>query len=60
MKGTPGISARVFGVLGQKRINVIAIAQVSSEYNVSLVVAQGDADEAVRCIHQEFGLGSER
>jgi aspartate kinase len=57
MKGTPGISARVFGALGGHRINVIAIAQGSSEYNISLVVAQGDADDAVRSIHDEFQLG---
>jgi aspartate kinase len=58
MKGTPGISSRVFGALGTHRINVIAIAQGSSEYNISLVVAQGDGDEAVRCIHEEFRLGA--
>ena len=57
MKGTPGISARIFGALGRPRINVIAIAQGSSEYNISLVVARGDADNAVRCIHDEFRLG---
>ncbi len=57
MKGIPGISARVFGALGGHRINVIAIAQGSSEYNISLVVAQGDADDAVRSIHDEFQLG---
>ena len=57
MKGTPGISSRVFGALGGHRINVIAIAQGSSEYNISVVVAQGDADDAVRCIHNEFKLG---
>jgi aspartate kinase len=58
MKGTPGIASRVFGALGTHRINVIAIAQGSSEYNISLVVAQGDGDEAVRCIHEEFRLGT--
>lgn len=56
MKGTPGISGRLFGAMGQERINVIAIAQGSSEFNISLVVAQGDADHAVRVIHQEFQL----
>ncbi|RME48756.1 MAG: aspartate kinase [Caldilineae bacterium] len=56
MKGTPGISARVFGALGRARINVIAIAQGSSEYNISLVVARGDANQAVRLIHDEFAL----
>jgi aspartokinase/homoserine dehydrogenase 1 len=56
MKGIPGISARIFGALGQQRINVIAIAQGSSEYNISLVLARSDADNAVRCIHDEFKL----
>jgi aspartate kinase len=56
MKGMPGVSARVFGALGQAKINVVAIAQGSSEYNISLVVVQGDADEAVRLIHDEFHL----
>jgi bifunctional aspartokinase / homoserine dehydrogenase 1 len=57
MKGTPGISAKVFGSLGRTRINVIAIAQGSSEYNISLVVDAGDIQNAVRAIHSEFGLG---
>jgi len=60
MKGTPGIASRVFGALGARHINVIAIAQGSSEYNISLVVAQGDGDEAVRRIHEEFKLEDER
>jgi aspartate kinase len=56
MKGVPGVSARLFGALGRERINVIAIAQGSSEYNISIVIAQSDADKAVRAIHQEFQL----
>lgn len=59
MRGTPGIASRVFGALGRHRINVIAIAQGSSEYNISVVVAQSDADQAVRCLHEEFKLGEE-
>ncbi|MFQ6016019.1 MAG: aspartate kinase [Anaerolineae bacterium] len=59
MKGTPGVAAKIFGALGQRGINVISIAQGSSEYNLSLVVAEQDADQAVRAIHQEFGLGRE-
>ncbi len=59
MKGTPGISAKVFGALGRAAINIIAIAQGSSEYNISLVVAQGDANAAVRLIHDEFDMGQE-
>jgi aspartate kinase len=56
MKGTPGVSGRLFGALGRQRINVIAIAQGSSEFNISLVVARGEADQAVRAIHEEFEL----
>ena len=57
MKGTPGISAKVFGSLGRIGINVVAIAQGSSEYNISLVVAGSDIQDAVRAIHAEFALG---
>jgi aspartate kinase len=56
MKGTPGVSGRLFGALGQEKVNIIAIAQGSSECNISLVVAQGEADKAVRAIHKEFQL----
>ncbi len=54
LKGTPGIAAQVFGGLGERGINVICIAQGSSEYNLSLVVDERDADEAVRAIHARF------
>jgi aspartokinase/homoserine dehydrogenase 1 len=56
MLGTPGISGKVFGAMGRHNINVISIAQGSSEYNISLVVDGAEADEAVRAIHQEFAL----
>ncbi len=57
MRGTPGIAAKVFGALGKRGVNVISIAQGSSEYNISFVVDEGDMEDAVRYIHQEFGLG---
>ena len=57
MKGTPGIAAKTFGALGKHGVNVISIAQGSSEYNISFVVDEGDMEDAVRYIHQEFGLG---
>src|SRR6185436_9904975 len=56
MRGTPGIAATVFGALGAERINVIAISQGSSERNISLVVAESDATQAVRALHQAFRL----
>jgi bifunctional aspartokinase / homoserine dehydrogenase 1 len=56
MRGTPGIAATVFGALGSAGINVIAISQGSSERNISLVVAEHDAAEAVRSLHRAFQL----
>ncbi len=53
MRGTPGVAARLFGALAQKQINVIAIAQGSSECSISLVVAADQATEAVRQLHSE-------
>jgi aspartate kinase len=59
MRGTPGIAATVFGALGSAGINVIAISQGSSERNISLVVGEGDATEAVRALHRAFALEHE-
>ncbi len=59
MRGTPGVAARIFGALAQKQINVIAIAQGSSECSISLVVAADQATEAVRQLHAEVINGGE-
>ena len=56
MRGTPGIAGRLFNALGRKGVNVIAIAQGSSEYNVSFVVATDAMRDAVTAVHHEFGL----
>jgi aspartate kinase len=56
LRDTPGISAKVFGALGQAGINVIAIAQGSSECGLSLVVAADDAVGAVQQIHSQVIL----
>jgi aspartate kinase len=53
MRDTPGVSARVFGALGRESINVIAIAQGSSEFSISMVVDKADAVRAVQAIHAE-------
>ncbi len=53
LRSTPGIAARIFGALGKAKINVIAIAQGSSECGLSLLVAADDAANAVRSIHEE-------
>lgn len=54
MRGTPGVAGRIFGALGRAGVNVIAIAQGSSELNVSLCVTEQDQAKAVRAIHEEF------
>jgi aspartokinase/homoserine dehydrogenase 1 len=51
MRHTPGIAGRIFSALGQAEVNVIAIAQGSSECSISLVVLEAEADKAVRAIH---------
>jgi len=56
MRGTPGLAAGIFTAVGDEKINVIAIAQGSSEANVSLVVADEEANRAVRAIHDLFEL----
>jgi aspartate kinase len=56
MRTTPGVAARIFGALGLGSINVIAIAQGSSDCSVSLVVAAGDCGGAVQQIHREVIL----
>jgi aspartate kinase len=48
---TPGIAGRVFTSLGREHVNVIAIAQGSSEVSISLVVSASDANTAVRALH---------
>lgn len=53
MRSTPGVAARIFGTLGQANINIIAIAQGSSECSLSLIVAASDAYDAVQQIHTE-------
>jgi len=56
MHGTPGVAAGVFGALAAGDLNVVAIAQGSSELNISVVVAAADAPEAQRRIHAAFQL----
>jgi aspartokinase/homoserine dehydrogenase 1 len=52
MRGTPGIAGRLFSALGQTGVNIIAIAQGSSECIVSMVVAGQDTVAALAAIHR--------
>ena len=54
MKSHPGISGQLFGALGRNGVNVRAIAQGSSERNISAVVAGDDVKKALNILHEEF------
>ncbi len=56
LRTTPGIGARVFSALAEAKINVIAVAQGSSESSLSLVIASDDMVAAVRKIHDDVIL----
>ena len=56
MAGAPGIAARVFSALAARSINVVAIAQGSSERNISFAIDAREAPEAVRAVHSAFQL----
>ncbi len=54
MIGTKGIAGKTFDAVAQADVNIIAIAQGSSELNISFVVEQRDAAKAVQSIHNAF------
>ena len=61
MKGQRGIAGRIFSALGESGVNVVAIAQGSSEYNISIVVRRGAMRAAVRAVHDRLdGRGKKR
>lgn len=57
MRGTPGVAARLFSALAAEGINLLMIAQGSSEVNISLLIVEKEAQRAVRAVHTAFGLG---
>lgn len=59
MRGTPGIAGRLFTALGKAGVNILVIAQGSSERNISIVVEQKSHALALRTIHAAFlGAGA--
>ena len=54
MKNHPGISGKMFGALGRNGVNVRAIAQGSSERNISAVISRNDVKKAINVLHEEF------
>jgi aspartokinase/homoserine dehydrogenase 1 len=59
MCGTPGIAGSVFGTMGAEGINIITIAQGSSEYNISFLVEAAAMEKAVKALHKAFGLSQQ-
>jgi aspartate kinase len=57
MRGIKGVAAKVFGAVARHNVNVIMIAQGSSELNLAFVVGDKDCEKAVNALHEEFGLG---
>jgi aspartate kinase len=51
MRGTPGVAGRVFALLGEHRVNVLAIAQGSSECSISFIINESDLQKAVTELH---------
>jgi bifunctional aspartokinase / homoserine dehydrogenase 1 len=56
MCGTPGIAGKTFNTMGKEGVNLIAIAQGSSETNISFVIEERSVVPALRSLHLEFGL----
>ncbi|KAJ6884534.1 bifunctional aspartokinase/homoserine dehydrogenase [Populus alba x Populus x berolinensis] len=56
MASTHGVSATLFNALAKANINVRAIAQGCSEYNITVVIKRGDCIRALRAVHSRFYL----
>jgi len=57
MQGKPGLAGRIFTAISHERVNIIAIAQGSSELTIAIVVRRDGLEKAVRAVHEECGLG---
>jgi len=54
MRHLPGVAGRVFGALGARNVNVVAVAQGSSELNISFVIQRNALESAMQALHDEF------
>ncbi|MGC2658649.1 MAG: aspartate kinase [Bryobacteraceae bacterium] len=53
MRGTPGLAGRIFSAISREKINIIAIAQGSSELTIGVIVSLDGLEKAVRAVHEE-------
>lgn len=60
MKNTPGIAGKLFQAFGRNGINVVAIAQGSSELNVSVVINKPNLSKALNSLHETFFLSDRK
>lgn len=57
MRGIRGVAARIFSAVARENVNVIMIAQGSSQLNLAFVVSDNDCETTIRALHREFELG---
>lgn len=57
MRGVTGLAGRIFTAISRERINIIAIAQGSSEITIGIIVRLDGLERAVRAVHEECQLG---
>jgi len=57
MQGKPGLAGRIFTAISRVMVNIIAIAQGSSELTIAIVVSRGGLEKAVQAVHSECGMG---
>lgn len=57
MQGKPGLAGRIFTAISREQVNIIAIAQGSSELTIAVVVRRDGLEKAVRAVHKECRLG---
>ena len=60
MRHLPGVAGRFFGSLGKNGINVVSIAQGSSELNISAIVKKSDLRKALNVVHEIFFLANHK
>ncbi|MBI3471740.1 MAG: aspartate kinase [Candidatus Solibacter usitatus] len=58
MRGTAGLAGRIFTAISRENVNIIAIAQGSSELTISIVVHRDGLEKAVRAVHAECRMGT--
>jgi len=57
MQGKPGLAGRIFTAISKVMVNIIAIAQGSSELTIAIVVSRSGLEKAVQAVHAECGMG---